>query len=93
MTLECGYYIAGIGSFLVAILGLAGLVYYANETRKLRIAAQEQVARVREQVIAAQDQLEAAFTPCVVITQDPTNDSVDAILYARNVGAGVALNI
>ena len=92
MTLECGYYIAGIGSFLVAILGLAGLVYYAYETRKLRIAAQEQLGALKEQVRAAQDQLEAAFVPCVVITQDPSNDSVDATLYARNVGAGVALN-
>jgi hypothetical protein len=79
MSLECWYYLAGIFSFFVAVGGLIGLIIYAIDTRKMRVAAQEQI--------------EATVTPCVLVFEDPDNQSVDAPLWFRNVGTGVALNI
>lgn len=86
MTLECWYYAAGIGSFFVAFGGLIGLAFYAAETRSLRIASQKQVN-------TAQQQLEAAITPCVLVMRSESSDSVDAPLRLANCGQGVALNL
>lgn len=84
MTLESSYYIAGIASFFVGLGGLIGLIVYAVDTHKLRDAAQKQVT-------AAQHQLEAAITPCVLVFD--TSGAVDAPLLFKNSGTGVALNV
>ncbi|HSY03629.1 MAG TPA: hypothetical protein VK819_15810 [Acidobacteriaceae bacterium] len=79
MSLECWYYIAGIASAAVGLLGLVALIVYAYDTRQIRIAAQ--------------DQVEATMKPCAVVIPGSGNDSVDAPLFLKNVGVGVALNI
>jgi hypothetical protein len=81
MTLECWYYASGIASFFVALGGLIGLGWYACETRKLRIAAQQQ--------------LEAAIQPCVLLMEDADQlrDFENAFLILKNVGVGVSLNV
>lgn len=81
MTMECWYYVAGIASFFVAFLGLIGLVVYACDTRKLRVAAQKQ--------------LESTIRPCVLLMEDADQprDFERAHLIIKNVGAGVGLNI
>lgn len=81
MTLECWYYIAGIVSTLIALLALVGLTVYALDTRKLRIAGQQQ--------------LEATIRPCVLLMEDADvlRDFEHGNLILKNVGAGVALNV
>ncbi len=100
MTLECAYYLAGVGSFFIALGGLIGLVIYALDTRKLRIVAGEQLEAAKkqaeaalQQAVAAQEGLEAAVTPCALIVGDAESESVEAPLSMRNVGAGAAINI
>ena len=79
MSLECWYYTAGIVSAVIGFFGLIGLTVYAIDTRKLRIAAQEQI--------------ETAMRPCVLIAESPQNGSVGTPLFMKNVGVGVALNV
>ena len=79
MSLECWYYIAGIVSAVIGLIGLIALVIYACDTRQLRHAAQ--------------DQVEAMMKPCTLIVQNSENDSLDAPLFLKNVGVGVALNV
>ena len=79
MSIEWWYDAAGIGSFLVGCGGLIGLGIYAYDTRQLRLAAQEQ--------------METAMKPCVLIISDPQKEGVDAPLFMTNAGVGVAINI
>lgn len=79
MSPECWYYVAGIVSSAVAVLGLIALCIYAYDTRQLRAAAQGQV--------------EATMKPCALLMPEFGNDSTDAPLFLKNVGVGVALNI
>ena len=79
MTLESCYYVAGIVSSAVGFLGLAGLVIYTQETREIRKAAQQQ--------------LESAIAPCVLVVGDPAQRGLDGPLSIRNFGVGPALNI
>jgi len=92
MTIESWYYTAGIGSFVVALLGLLGLAFYTFETRKLRIATEKQLKAVTKQVDAMQQQLEAAITPCVLVFESQSR-STPELLSLKNCGTGVALNI
>jgi hypothetical protein len=78
MRLEDVYYAAGIGSFIVGLFGLVGLICYALDTRKMRVATQQQ---------------EAAFTPCVLLVEDPKDGRLEASLLIKNFGSGAALNI
>jgi hypothetical protein len=78
MTLEYWYYVAGIASAVAAVVGLAGLFYYAHETTKLR--------RI------SQNQLEAMSKPCVVFIEQEVTGS-EMPLQIKNVGNGPALNI
>jgi hypothetical protein len=79
MSLECWYHIAGIASAVIGFFGLVALIVYAYDTRQLRIAAHEQI--------------EATMKPCALVVPHPDNESVDAPLFLKNVGVGVALNI
>ncbi len=79
MGLEDLYYAAGIGSFIVGLFGLVGLICYALDTRKMRVATQQQ--------------LEAAFTPCVLLVEDPKDGRLETPLSIKNFGSGAALNI
>jgi hypothetical protein len=85
-----------LGILIVASLTLSALIWYALETRRLRIAAQ--------------DQLEALAKPCLTLWAD-LRDPSDAILsmhqavgntiirdeggrfVVQNIGNGVALNV
>jgi len=79
MCLEDLYYTAGIGSFFVGLGGLLGLIFYALDTRKMRVATQQQ--------------LEAAFTPCVLLVEDPRDGRLEASLLIKDFASGAALNI
>lgn len=79
MSLDHWYYLAGVGSFLVGLGGLIGLIFYAIDTRKIRRSAQQQA--------------EAPFTPCVLIVENPMDHTIDASLYMKNIGSSAALNI
>jgi hypothetical protein len=84
MSLGCWYYIAGIVSAMSAVLGLAGLTWYAIETWKLRKAAQEQV--------------ESAIKPCVLFLENPPAPGEvggfdSKHLLIKNVGNGPAINV
>jgi hypothetical protein len=81
MTLESWYYVSGIASFFVALGGLIGLVAYAFDTRRIRIAGQHQ--------------LEAAIRPCVLLMEDAdqARDFDHSNLILKNVGVGVSLNV
>jgi len=84
MTLECWYYVAGIVSAVCAVLGLAGLTWYAIETYKLRTAAQ--------------DQVESTIKPCVLFLENPPGPAQskgfdDNGLLIKNVGNGPAINV
>jgi hypothetical protein len=52
---------------------------YAWDTRKLRLVAQQQ--------------LENAITPCVVITANPQRLGIDGAIEMENIGVGTALNV
>jgi hypothetical protein len=54
-------------------------VVYALDTRELRLAAQQQI--------------ESAITPCVLIVENPHSESVEGDLFMKNAGVGVAINI
>jgi hypothetical protein len=81
MSLEAWYYIAGIVSAAIGLVGLMALIVYARDTRKLRQTAE--------------DQLEGMARPCVLLMMDHVNrGSFDQNpLILRNLGSGVALNI
>ncbi|MGO9435673.1 MAG: hypothetical protein ACLPH3_16290 [Terracidiphilus sp.] len=66
MRLEDLYYAAGIGSFFIGLGALLGLIFYALDTRKMRVATQQQ--------------LEAAFTPCVLLVEYPKDSRLEASL-------------
>jgi hypothetical protein len=81
MHLENLYYLAGIVSALAAVLGLFGLAYYASETRKLRVAAQDQVQNM--------------LKPCVLLIRDHSSSRRfnQTPLIFKNLGTGAALNL
>jgi hypothetical protein len=81
IKLECWYYVSGIASSFVALGGLIGLAVYAFDTRRLRIAAQQQ--------------LETAIRPCVLLMEDADalRDFDHANLILKNAGGGGALNV
>jgi hypothetical protein len=79
MPLGSWSYVAQIVSSVIGILGFGALVFYAIDTRKLRLAAQEQV--------------EAAIIPCVLITADPQKLGTEGAIKIENIGAGPALNV
>ena len=84
MSLECWYYVSGIVSAVIGLVGLCGLLYYANETRKMRIAAENQVENMSR--------------PCVLFMENPPKSGELGgfdwyPLLVKNVGAGAAINI
>jgi hypothetical protein len=81
MWLQCFYYLAGIGSFLVAAAGLVALFFYAKDTKALRRAAQEQ--------------LEISIRPYVLFIEDADllRPFDERNLLLKNLGAGIAINI
>lgn len=87
-VLEQAYYVAGAITAVVSTLGFAGLVWYAIETRRLRIIGQRQ-----SEIASAQ--LERSVVPCVLFLEDlrQSGDAPDRYLLLENVGAGPALNI
>jgi hypothetical protein len=88
LSLERGYYLAGIAAAVVAVIGLIGLFWYVRETRKLR-----QISN-RQAEIAA-EQIESLARPCVLIMEDADQLRAfqDRNLILKNVGNGPALNI
>jgi hypothetical protein len=79
MPLDGWSYVAQIVTSVIGILGFGALVFYAVDTRRMRIAAQEQV--------------EASIIPCVLITADPQKLGTEGAIRIENIGAGPALNI
>jgi hypothetical protein len=88
LSLERGYYLAGIVAAVAAVIGLIGLFWYVRETRRLR-----QISN-RQAEIAAQ-QIESLAKPCVLIMEDAGQLRAfqDRNLILKNVGTGPALNI
>ena len=87
-VLEQAYYVAGVITAVASILGLAGLAWYAIETRRLRVISHRQSE-------TASAQLEGSVVPCVLFLEDPrqSGDATEGYLLLKNVGTGPALNI
>ena len=78
------------GMLVVQILGLFGLGWYVVETRKMRKAAEKQVAVSQDLISAAMDQVEGLSKPCLTVWSD-LRDPADTILeVGRAVGSTVA---
>ena len=63
-----------IAHLVVQMLILAGLIWYACETRKIRKTSQEQVETSQKQVEISQDQYEAMQKPCLVALVQERDD-------------------
>ncbi len=68
-----------ISMLAVQGLALAGLIWYAFETRWMREAAQEQVKVSQDLINAAMDQVEGLSKPCLTL-RSRLRDASDAIL-------------
>jgi hypothetical protein len=87
-ALEDAYYISGVVTAVAAVVGLVGLMWYAFETRRLRIIGGHQAE-------SAAAQLERSIIPCVLFVEDSgrLDGSTEQFLFLKNVGAGPTLNI
>ena len=68
-----------IAHLVVQILILAGLIWYACETRKIRKTSQEQVETSQRQIEISQEQNETMQKPCLVPSVQERDDFDTAV--------------
>jgi hypothetical protein len=73
----------------ISVGTLGGLIWYCVETRRMRIAAQKQIAISQDLMKAANDQVEGLSKPCLALDSD-LRDASDAIMGIGVVGNTVA---
>jgi hypothetical protein len=82
-------WVQGFG-LAVSAVTLGVLVWYALETLKLRVSAQEQVKVSQKLLSAAEDQAEGTSKPCITIRAE-LRDPTDTLLHSDGaVGGSVA---